>query len=217
MARVIKSVMKKSATILEYKRSSLREIEGTGALEMDIVDPAAILAEARAEAELKVREAYEEGMRRGEEAGRKSFEESVGQSAAMLDAIATQLQENREQFTQTLTNEISELVRIVAGKVLAIEVTTQPEVIQLMVCRTLEKLMDQDRVLVRVNPNDYAQVIESKKSLLERFDRIEHMEVIQDGTIETGGCIAESDRLYVDAQLQSQLKEIIDGMNEVND
>ena len=217
MAKVIKSSVNNSINIIEYKRDLLHESEGNCALEPEIVDPATLLAEARVEAERKVQEAYAEGLRRGEEAGRKAYEESVGQSADMLESMATQLQEQRDQFISECTNEVSELVRIVASKVLAIEVTTQPEVVELMVCRTLEKLIDQEQVTMRVNPRDFDRVMESRASLLERFERIQHMDLVQDDTIETGGCIAESDRLYIDAQLQSQLKLVVENMNKGSD
>lgn len=217
MAKLIKSFRSNGANILEYVRHPLEEIDGTGALNGHRIDPMTILADARAEAEIKVKEAYAEGLKRGEEAGLAAFQESVGDAAAMLDEVATSLQEHRTKYIDEIESQVSELVRIVASKVLAIEVTTQPEVIQLMVCRTLEKMIDQEQVTIRVNPNDYAQVVESKKSLLERFERIQQLELIQDDTIESGGCIAESDRLYVDAQLQAQLNQVIDGMNEVQD
>ena len=217
MAKLIKSFSSNGANILEYIRHPLEEIDGTGALNGNYTDPIAILADARADAEAKVKEAYAEGMRRGEAAGLAAFQESVGDAANLLEEVATSLQEHRKKFIEEIESEVSELVRIVASKVLAIEVTTQPEVIQLMVCRTLEKMIDQEQVTIRVNPNDYEQVVESKKTVLERFERIQQLEIIQDDTIESGGCIAESDRLYVDAQLQAQLTKIIDGMNEANE
>ena len=135
----------------------------------------------------------------------------------MLESMTSQLQEQREQFVADCTNEVSELVRIVASKVLAIEVTTQPEVVELMVCRTLEKLIDQEEVTMRVNPRDFDRVMESRSSLLERFERIQHMNLVQDDTIESGGCIAESDRLHIDARLQSQLKLVVENMNKKSD
>lgn len=217
MAKLIKSYLSTATSVLEYTRNPLVEICGTEPLNGDFVDPATILADAREEAELKVQEAYAEGLRRGEEAGLAAFNESVAEASVLLDGVTAALQEQREKFTRNLESEVSELVSIVAGKVLAIEVTTQPEVVQLMVCRALEKMMGEEQVTIRVNSSDYAHVVESKQSLLERFERIQHLELIQDETVESGGCVAESARLYIDAQLKAQLNELIDGMNEVQD
>lgn len=214
MAKVIKTIRGNSANILEYIRNPLTETCGSEALNGNYIDPATILEDARAEAEQKVQEAYAEGLRRGEEAGREAFEQTVNEAAGMLAEITESLQEHRKTYIEEIESQVSELVSIVASKVLAIEVTTQPDIIQLMVRRSLEKLMDQEQVTIRVNPNDYEQVLESKKSLLECFERIQQLELIQDDTISSGGCIAESDHLYIDAQLQSQLKQLIEGLKE---
>ncbi len=216
MAKLIKSFRSEEEKILEYVRNPL-EVIGDSGSGRGYVDPATILAEARAEAEQKVQEAYAEGLRRGEEAGLTAFQESIAEAAGLLQEVMTGLQEHRAKFTEEIESEVAELVRAVARKVLATEVMMHPEVVQQMVRRTLEKILDQERVTIRVNPNDLTQVTASKESLLEQFEGIRQLELIPDESIESGGCVAESERFYIDAQLEAQLTQLIDGMTETQD
>ena len=68
-------------TLARYKRDVLEDIiVGLVLPEQEPETPETILAAARREAELKVREAYAEGMRKGFEAGKAQFDASVAQA-----------------------------------------------------------------------------------------------------------------------------------------
>lgn len=178
------------------------------------VDPAAILAEARAQAEVLVEEAYAEGLRRGIAKGEQQFAESVGQASEMIGEVAQQLKDHRATYVKDIESQVVALGHLVATKILGRELATSSELVNEMVQGAVERLSMEERIRVRVNPSDLDRVHATESELRERFSRITHLEIIADDSIESGGCVAESDALYVDAQLSAQLNEVIDGLND---
>jgi flagellar biosynthesis/type III secretory pathway protein FliH len=57
-----------------------------------------------------------------------------------------------------------------------------------------------------VNPSDEAVMKEHKEVLKKMFDGTEKIEVIGDSSIESGGCVVETDLIKVDARPSSQLE-----------
>ena len=178
------------------------------------VDPAALLAEARERAEGLVQQAYEEGLSRGMEAGQAQFNESVGEASAMLLSAASAIQQAHREFLDSLEMQVVELSFLLARRILENEASVNPEVLRTTVRQALTRMLEQERVVLRINPDD-AEVLERQRAtLLEEFESIGKLEVLHDESVACGGCIAESDTLYVDTQLQTQLAQIFDSLRE---
>lgn len=214
MHKIIKSYETEEDRILEYVRTPQESMNPDDLSGGSYVDPAAILAEARTQAELLVEESYAKGMSRGVTAGEQQFAESVGQAAAMIGEVAQQLNEHRASYVENIESQVVALTHLVASKILGREVAASPELVNGMVHGAVERLSMEERVRVRVNSSDLDRVQATESDLREQFTRITHLEIIADDSIETGGCVAESDALYVDAQLSAQLNEVIDGLND---
>lgn len=211
MLRVIKPEEGRQVEVVAFERSVLETI-GVGSKES--VDPAVILAEARAEAELKVREAFAEGTRRGIEAGKTQFKESVGESAETLRKVGEVLQEERQAFLDSLEPQVVELAFSIARRILRREAQVSPEVVQTTVRAALEQVLDQEHVVIHVNPGDLEVIRGHRVTLLDDFDGIHRLDVVPDEAVESGGCVAESGQLHVDARLDAQLEQILDTLME---
>lgn len=214
MTKIIKMYMPEKERISDYVRNPLESINPDDAGRSSYVDPASILAAARAEAEKKVEEAYAEGLRRGEARSEASFAELIGEAGEVLGQLATQLSEERSAFDESLQAQVLNLVRLVTAKLLQREARTDPEVVVRVVRGALENLAGQESIVVRVNPVDLENMVSRREDLLGQFERLEHLDIVADETVESGGCIAESELLYIDAQLTSQLNILIDGLLE---
>ncbi|HPX39768.1 MAG TPA: hypothetical protein PLF51_04985, partial [Candidatus Hydrogenedentes bacterium] len=104
MAKIIKSWDLNSQEYPSYRRNALEMLKAdlhrsSGTLALD---PRQILEDARQEAELKVREAYAEGLRRGTEAGQAKFAEAVGKAAEALEHAAVAMREAQAEFLLSL-------------------------------------------------------------------------------------------------------------------
>lgn len=212
MTKVIKSVEIRQESIAEYERDALEAIGPFGGA--DSIDPATVLAEARVEAERKVTEAYTEGMRRGTAAGQKRFDESVAEAEQLLKVASEAMQAERIAFMESMETQVIALAYSIAEHILRREASVSRELVETTARTALERLVDQEQVTLRVNPDDLKVLQEKQVTLLEDFQGLKQLEVIPDEDVAPGGCVAVTARLVVDAQLQSQLDRICSQLTE---
>jgi len=231
MAKIIKSDEALPDTVWKFERDTLEEIlppepvinddEGVddGSAQVSLEEELArekdvIIAEARAEAERKIQEAYAEGLRRGEEAGRKAYLESVGESATVLRAAAEAMQQSRQLFLDNLEPQVVELAKLIVERILHREMEGDVGLLKRTVHAALAKLIERERVRIRVNPEDIAALRREKVALLEEFDGVEAIDVVADPDVSTGGCIVESQTLHIDARTDAQLQALLDALDD---
>ena len=210
MSKIIKSFEAHQQDVALYERHALEAIHSEQSGNGEFVDPAIILAEAREEAEAKVKEAYAEGMRRGLEAGEKTFRESVGESEKMLNDAAGALQKARDEFIEALEPQLAKLALRIAERILRRETQLSPDIAKESARAALEHVMGQENVKLHVNPDDLKVIREHRIAILEEFDGISHFDIVPDETVGSGGCIAKTDHLQVDARLEAQLEKVFD-------
>ncbi len=210
MPRIIKVRDAKGNGVSAYECSALDEDASAEAA----TDPATVLEQARHEAEEKVREAYAEGMRRGIEAGEEKFNESVGESATMLTQAAESIKQAREEFLESLEPQMVQLATSIASKILDRETQVSTEVVKRTTRNVLERVLDEERVVLRVNPQDLETLREQRVQLLEEFEGIKQLELRPDETITPGGCVAVTENLRIYGRLESQLEEIMNQLME---
>jgi flagellar assembly protein FliH len=222
MKHIIKARDKQASAFETYQREfleDLADIPEEPELEEDdpaepLPDPAEILAAARAEAERKVQEAYAEGYRRGEEKGREEFLAKVGESAEVFREAAQCVEDAQQTFFATLVPQIARLTQSVSARILQRECATDEELIKRTARTALESLVDRQRILIRVHPDDLAVLRQYKSELIEEFEGIERFRIEAAGNVRRGGCTVESDTMMIDASVETQLKRIYDTLLE---
>lgn len=186
--------------------------------EEEVFDPEAIraeiVAEARAEAERKVREAYAEGLRRGETAGREAFDATIAQAAEALEAAAMEMQTARRIFLDTLEPQVFELATLIARRVLDREIRMEKDLVKETARRALEALADRQRVTLRVHPADIEALRAHKISLLENFPGVQSLDVEADPAVKPGGCMASSETMEADVRLEVLLDAVLSVLTE---
>ncbi|MCH8204724.1 MAG: hypothetical protein IID09_06140 [Candidatus Hydrogenedentes bacterium] len=212
MQRIIKGRDTDKNGVSVYSRATLDE-DASNASQADF-DPAAILDQARQDAEEKVREAYAEGMRRGMEAGEEKFSQAVGESAQMLSQAAETLRQARQEFLDALEPQMVQLATSIASKIIDQETQVSVEIVKRTTRSVLERILDEERVVLRVNPQDLETLREHRIQLLEEFEGIKQLELQPDDTINPGGCVAVTEHLRIDGRLESQLEQIMNQLME---
>jgi flagellar biosynthesis/type III secretory pathway protein FliH len=221
MSKVFKASEPSPRSLATYERVSLEELLATASMDEepeDAIDLEAlrerVLMEAREEAESKVREAYAEGFRRGEEAGRAKFLAEVADAAELLRVAGAAVREAREEFLSSLEPQVIALTGAIAKNVLHRECATDSELLRRTVRRALERIVDRDKVIIHVNPNDADVLRAEKVDLLEQFDGVRQITILPDPEIVSGGCIVETERIHVDARVDAQLERILNVLLE---
>lgn len=181
-----------------------------------------LLEEARARAEAVLEEArrqgYEAGFREGEERGRaegraaaeKELEGAVRQATKLLTAAV----HDRTQIVAAARDDVLKLVRRVAEKITRAAVRLDPSVVERVIDSSLRLVTERTQVLIRVNPDDVARARDGVPHFLRYFTPSAVLEVCADPKVSQGGCLIETNAGYVDAQLETQLEEVMGHLEE---
>jgi len=169
-----------------------------------------------------LRQGYQEGFEAGyqdgiakAEATMAGIQELLKEAEAKAQALVAQAQEDASRVLQDVRPVVLDLGLEIARRIMRREVTECPEVLLSIAQAALEKVKAEESVTLRVNPRDVVVVSEGKSSLLEGSPGIKSLRILEDDTVEPGGCIVEGTRGRVDATLEGQLAMAREALKEV--
>jgi flagellar assembly protein FliH len=164
-------------------------------------------AVSKAQAEIREREAFERGVREGEnrvkansEARIKAFQENVGKAVEGF-------QREREEYFNRIEPEVVQLALAIARKILHREAQVDPLLLTGLVHVALEKLDAGTRVRLRVAPAD----AHFWNEFFARSSDTITPELLGDAALPHGECVLESEIGSTQISLETQLKEIEQG------
>jgi len=141
-----------------------------------------ILAEARQKAQEIEQQAYEDGFQQGQndglEVGRRALEEVVKR----LQSLVADLEQEREILFRQREQDLLELVLLVSEKLVARELTQQPEAIRDIIEAGFRQVAHLEGLRLLVSPPDYEIL---RQENLESWPP--EVELVADGTISPGG------------------------------
>ncbi|MBW2170284.1 MAG: hypothetical protein JRG69_13695, partial [Deltaproteobacteria bacterium] len=88
------------------------------------------------------------------------------------------------------------------------EVATNKEVILRVVKEALKKVVDHERIKIRISPSDLQVCKNAKFQFSDLIDNIESITFEEDDTILDGGCVIETDSGDIDARIEKQLQVV---------
>lgn len=169
-----------------------------------------IIAAAEADAENIRKEAEAiraevEGVR--ERAKKEGFAKGEAEGLAKVTEKLILLERKREEFFANAESEVVKLVIAIAEKVIGQIASERPEVVRDVVRQALERSLG-DRVIVRLNPEDYKQVMSEGYQFKDLLDRTKRLMFKEDEGILKGGCVVETEVGTIDAQIETQIEAI---------
>lgn len=177
---------------------------------------AKIIAEAQAEQDRlrneSSKQGYEEGHEQGYQNGNAEAERLVERMHKILDAVM----QRREEILQETESQIVELVVLMTRKVVKVISENQKSVIMSNVLQALKKLKGRGDVSIRVNMEDVKLTTEHINDFIQRVEAVKGITVVEDSSVEKGGCIVETDFGAIDARISSQLTELEEKIMEVS-
>jgi len=175
-----------------------------------------IIAEAQAKSHDDFEQAkergFEEGRKQGYDDGNKEAQRLVDMLHQMIDKIISRRQEIFDEAEQ----QIVEMVILVSRKVVKIISEKQREVVMNNIVQALRKVKGRASVTIRVNNSEAKLTTEHAQDFMNAVSNIEHITVVEDSSIEPGGCIVETDFGSIDARISSQLSELEQKILEIS-
>lgn len=167
-----------------------------------------ILEKARLDAEdikdNNSKEGYEHGRQEGYAAGEDEVKRLIDRTHKILESVMVR----REEILSETEQQIVELVILMARKVVKIISENQKSVVMANVLQALKKVKGRGEVKIRVNLKDVKLTTAHIQDFIKQVENIQGIEVLEDSSVENGGCVVETDFGAIDARISSQLTEL---------
>lgn len=150
------------------------------------------------------REAFAKGYAQGERAG---LEAGAKRTEAMLRRVAQTIEELaglRQTIIRETERQMVQLALMLARKVVARELATDPDLVAAMAHVALDRLGESTPATIRLNPEDYAVVTAGRGPGWAGAQ----VQVVPDAAVARGGCVVESEFGLVNATLDAQFAEL---------
>ncbi len=172
------------------------------------------------EAEDKIEEekeaAREEGFEKGYQDGKVAGEKEACQAKSEeIAALINELNEEVSDFNSKLEariprlkEEVLLLVRKISEKVITKELSLDQEIIKDVIQQAIDSVNRGEEIRVKINPDYIDDFSKYKKVLLDDNLSSQELKIISDSSIDSAGCIIETDFGGIDATIASQIDEI---------
>jgi len=164
--------------------------------------------DARAAFEAEKKQAEEEGRAAGRETGFSEGKSEVERLVQRTQTILQRAQDKRGEILDETEQEIVSLVLLIARKVIKVISESQRNVIISNVVQALRKVKGRGNIVIRVNIADLKLSSEHIKDFINLVEGAKSVQVVEDSTVDEGGCIIETDFGEIDARISSQLAEL---------
>jgi flagellar assembly protein FliH len=154
---------------------------------------------------------YEDGWEEGIKNGSDEVKRLVERVQNILNAA---IEKRNEIFIET-EQQIIGLVLLIAKKVIKVISENQKNVVINNIVQALRKLKSRGEVAIRVSLADLELASQHKRDFIEMVEGIKSIKILEDSTVDRGGCIIETDFGSIDARISSQLHEIEDRILEL--
>lgn len=169
---------------------------------------------ARLEEEIRGRvgkieaEARLKGSGEGREQGYQEGRAEVQRLIDNLQRIISAAIERRNLIIEEAETQVINLVLLIAGKVIKVISENQKNVVINNVVQALRKLKSRGEVVIRVNLADLELTSAHIGDFMKMVENVKSITVLEDSSVDRGGCILETDFGQIDARISSQLSEI---------
>ncbi|MPM20340.1 hypothetical protein SDC9_66769 [bioreactor metagenome] len=187
----------------------------------------ACVKQALLEAEKLKQQAYEAGRQEGYQAGynegvlkgkEQAVIEMTNEVSRAVEKAQNILDSAQQAYKETIIEAEREIIKIalaVTRKILAREMDENPTVVLPIVKAALEKVRDQEHIVIRVSPEDYDLVIQAKRDLQIMIGRESALSVVNDHTVSQSSCMIDTSYGTVDASIDTQFEAVKKAIEEI--
>ncbi|HUN84077.1 MAG TPA: FliH/SctL family protein [Terracidiphilus sp.] len=173
-------------------------------------DEAAPLAEERLlefKLTAKIKQERAEAARETEERLRQELEQKLTAARAPIAAAIARFTEESNDYYARIEAEVVQLSLAIAAKILHRESQVDPMLVATLVRIAIEKMREGSTVIVRVSTGKAP----SWKAYFAEHSRLEHVEVVEDASLNDQDCLVETELGTANFGLDKQLKEVEQG------
>ena len=175
-----------------------------------------IIAKAHSE-ENEIRDsAYRKGYDEGQKSGYNDGQSELNRLIERVHKIVESVMNRREEILRDTEQQIVDLVILMTRKIVKIISENQKGVVLSNVLSALKKVKTRCSVIIRVNIEDLKLTSEHTGEFIKRVEAVQGITVIEDSSVDNGGCVVETDFGAIDARIASQLGELENKILEIS-
>jgi len=124
--------------------------------------------------------------------------------------VAGQWDEQRRDMLRDATGATIEFALKLAEKLVHRSIRVDPSIVIDQVANALAHVLRPLDVTVRIHPGDHPILEQAMPQLLAEFQHLEHVHLIDDENISSGGCVVSFGQGLIDATIEKQMERIVD-------
>jgi len=201
------------AAYKEEHERKLQEIVAQGNIQAGEIKTAAeaeaqrILEAAQEEAQKKAQEILDAERAKGIDLGKKEVFEQFKGLLQEGQNIIKQANAQKNTIIKSAIPEILKLTTRIAAQVIHNELTQSPDVVLGIVKDAIEKISDNEQVVIKVSPQDLQNVRKEKELLIDLVEA-KNLSIVPDKHCAEGGCYIETKLGFIDARVVTKLDMI---------
>jgi flagellar assembly protein FliH len=172
--------------------------------------------EIRQSLEAERNEARNHGRVEGREDGYADGKSEVNRLIERSRVVLERAQDKRGDILKETEKEIIDLVLLITRKVIKVLSENQRNVVISNVIEALRKVKAKGNVIIRVNLADLQLTTDHKQDFINILEGAGNVHVVEDSSVDLGGCIIETDFGEIDARIASQLMELESKILEIS-
>ena len=158
---------------------------------------------------------YQEGIVQGKKTGLDEMQQVIHEGVEKAQQTLSVAEKQAKDMILAAERQIIEIALALASKVLASEIAENPLVVLPVVKAALDKVRDQEQIVIRVSVQDFDAVLQVKQDLQVMVGGEHVLKITADHTLENGSCVIDTSYGMVDARIDTQfdtLKKALQGV-----
>lgn len=143
------------------------------------------------------------------------MQQELNKIAESANLVINSANREAEKMITAAERQIIDVALAVARKLLAREIEENPAVVLPIVKNALEKVHDQEQIVIKVSVDDFELVTEAKSDLQIMAGCEQPPTVLADPTLTAGNCVIDTAYGSVDARIDMQFAAIQKALQEV--
>ena len=152
--------------------------------------------------------AFQKGFLEGKKVG---FESGAKQAQAVISSLQStldQLQNIRVEIHKELEQEVTHLALSIAKKIVCHEIKTTRETVACVAREALARVDNPGKIKIKLNPADLKFINDTQSQFARILHNFDHIRFVAEDSIQSGGCLIETDRGDIDARIEKQFEAI---------
>lgn len=158
--------------------------------------------------EKEYQETKEKAHNEGYQSGYNNGKSEVDRLISRLHTIIEGSIDKRDTIIEDAEIQVIRIILLITRKVVKSISEEQKGVVVDNIRSAMDKIKGKTEVIIRVNTEDLELTTEHKEELMQRFEELRHVTILEDTRVDKGGCIVETDFGSVDARIATQLQEV---------